>query len=404
MSLARIAAALRADEGLEVEAVGARHLGDAVGRLRAQAGVDEHAFAELVTADAEVRERLIGELLVHETSFFRYPASFSHLAAHVVAAAAARPGCVRVLSAACATGQEAYSIAITMLEAGLPPERVAVDAFDRSHSAIRTARTGIYGPGGARGLGTERAARWFACEGDERSILPQVRGLVRFEVASCLDDDRPFAPRAYDAIFCRNLLIYLTEAARPRVLEALRASLVPGGVLYLGHAEVLVARAEGFQPLSGAGVYACVVKPTTAQPPAPTVARTPSRRNDPPARTQVPPAAPVHDAPVVVSGADVLCDARALADAGRLPEACALLEADVARGRSDADHFHLLALVRRAAGNSLGADDALGRALYLDPSHVGALQLASVAAEGRGERSIAARLAARARAAAAGKP
>jgi chemotaxis protein methyltransferase WspC len=82
----------------------------------------------------------------------------------------------------------------------------------------------------------------------------------------------------------------------------------------------------------------------------------------------------------------------------------ALLEAELARGGPRAECFHLLALVHRAAGRTREADVALGRALYLDPEHVGALLLAAVAAEGRGESGAAARLKARARAASRGGP
>ncbi len=274
-------------------------------------------------------------------------------------------------------------MAMTLLEAGLPPERVAVDAFDRSAAAVETARAGRYERGGTRGLDPERAARWFEHDGGALTIVPAVRALVRFEVGDLLDDDRPFARGSYDAVFCRNLLIYLTADARRRALAALRGLLAPGGVLYLGHAEVLVARGEGFAPVAGAATYACVPGSTDAVAPR-TPARLPSpaplpRRKEAPrtARSVAAPAAPstpdaVPDfAPLVPSESDVLARARDLADAGRLAEASALLEREVTQGRPSADYFHLLALVRRATGRAREADEALGRALYLDPAHVG---------------------------------
>ena len=79
MSFQRIAATLRETAGLEADALGARHLADAVGRLRIRAGIDADAYADLVAGEGEARERLIAELLVHETSFFRYPAAFDSL-------------------------------------------------------------------------------------------------------------------------------------------------------------------------------------------------------------------------------------------------------------------------------------------------------------------------------------
>ncbi len=414
MSLERIAATLRETTGLEAGALGAGHLAEAVERLRARACMGTEAYAGLVAADARARELLIAELLVHETSFFRYAPSFRHLASLAVVRAAARPGPVRVLSVACATGQEPYSAAIALLEANLSPERVSVDAFDRSPSAIEQALVGRYGGGGTRGLDAARASRWFEDQAGTLSILPSVRALVHFETGSLLDEKRPLPRQAYDAVFCRNLLIYLTQAARRRALTILRASLAPGGVLYLGHAEIGLARAGGFAPIEGTVSYACHAGPAEAAWPAAAERHARHRRPEPetlPMRAQAPwapvPVSSVGDVPVTAAAVpeetDVLFAAREHADAGRLLEACAILEARAARGRPVADHYHLLALLRRASGRTREADEALARALYLDPSHAGALLLAAVAAEGRGERAMASRLVARARAAVVGK-
>ena len=444
MSIGRIAAVLRETSGLEVDALGVHHLTEAVKRLAVLSDLDLPAYADLVIADADARGLLIGELLVHETSFFRYPASFEHLAAHARARAAARPGPVRILSAACATGQEAYSVAITLLEAGLPPERIAVDAFDRSAAAVEIARAGRYERGGTRGLDPERAERWCSADTGTLTVVPAVRALVRFACGSLLGADRPFAHEAYDAVLCRNLLIYLTESARRRALTLLGDWLTPGGLLYLGHAEVLVARAEGFVPLADPGTYVCAPAPANdprprpfptptpatpasgsssaparpgaaTRPSSPTPptspGRPPSTRAPADAVPSTPPPAPVAlaapaapAAPTALSReAGVLRTARDLADAGRLDEACAVLDDEVVRGRPSADAYHLLAVVRRASGQAREADAALARALYLDPTHAGALLLAAVSAEGRGERTTAARLHARARAAVQGK-
>ena len=418
MSIERIAAVLRETSGLEVDALGVHHLTEAVNRLAVLSDLDLPAYADLVTADAGARGCLIGELLVHETSFFRYPASFRHLSALGAARAATGSGPVRVLCVACATGQEAYSAAVALLDAGLAPERVVVDAYDRSPAAVEQARAGRFDRGAARGLEGDVAARWFRDDAGVLEASAALRARVRFEIGDLLDAARPFPGGRYDAVFCRNLLIYLTEDARGRALAALRAALAPDGVLYLGHAEVLVARAHGFQPLPDGATYACVPRATAegstradAGPALRTRVATrpgPASRPGPAAAARVPavPVAPVSEVPSpptpVVAPADRLATARALADAGRLDEAAALVEQELASGRPSADHFHLLALVLRAAGRARAADDALGRALYLDPSHVGALLLAAVAAEGRGEPAVAARLRERGRVAATG--
>ena len=174
--------------------------------------------------------------------------------------------------------------------------------------------------------------------------MPAVRALVRFETGSLLDDERPFAHATYDAVLCRNLLIYLTESARRRALSAVRAALAPGGVLYLGHAEVLVARAEGFAPAGGSATYACLATPPEAVRAAPSGRRAPRRPDAAAAASRGPRPleaarsggrAPVPvPAPALARKVDVLQAARDLADAGRLEEACALLEAEMTRGPS----------------------------------------------------------------------
>ena len=207
-----------------------------------------------MASDAEARESLVGELLVHETSFFRYPASFQHLASFAVARAAARPGPVRVLSTACATGQEPYSIAIALLEAGLPPTRVAVDAFDRSASAIERARAGRFDRGAARGLDPARASRWFEDQGGTLTIVPALRVLVRLEAGNLLDANRPFTQGTYDAIFCRNVLIYFDKPTQRAILERMARVLRPGGLLFIGHSENLTDRRDLYR-LRGKTAY-----------------------------------------------------------------------------------------------------------------------------------------------------
>jgi len=401
--------------GLEALAVGEAVVAAAVDARRRVYDESVDAYAARVDDDAAERTRLVADLLVHETSFFRYPASFDALAAFLAPRAAAAP--VRVLHLACATGQEPLSAAMAALEAGLPEARLAIDAVDVSADAVAHARTARYQGGALRGLSIERRERWFAHDAGGWRALPVLRDRVRYAVGDALEPDVA-AVGTYDAVFCRNLLVYLTASARERVLGHVRRLLRDDGRLFVGHAEVLVARGAGFVPADHEGAFSCAPAAPAgahdAAAPAGVAAPAPGPRPVAPraavglpgakarpaasARALRPgaPRPPAEASRAAASRGEALARARAAADAGRLDEARALVEEAVRAGPPSADAYHLLAVVCRAAGAARPAEEALKRALYLDPGHRDALWLAALAATERGDRAGAARLRARA--------
>ncbi|WP_138471070.1 CheR family methyltransferase [Poseidonocella sp. HB161398] len=185
-------------------------------------------------------QALLGSLLISVTTFFRDPDSFEALAARVIPEVMAKPpeaGPVRVWVAGCATGEEAYSIAILLLEASLgrsaPPD-VQIFATDIDSTAIETAREGLYPLAIEADMPPERLHRYFTREGDLYRIKRIVRDLVVFANHSILKDP-PFS--RVDLVSCRNVLIYLKPAAQNRVLTTLHYALNAGGYLFLGSAE-----------------------------------------------------------------------------------------------------------------------------------------------------------------------
>ena len=152
--LARIERHLRSRLGLDPAALGRAGLLPALRtRVREVGSATLAGYATRLETDPEELRRLADRVLVHETWFFRYPASFPLLVAHVLERLATRPPGppLRILSAACATGEEPASIVMALLDAGAPPERFLVDALDFGEEAIRRARTGSYGEGSVRG-------------------------------------------------------------------------------------------------------------------------------------------------------------------------------------------------------------------------------------------------------------
>jgi chemotaxis protein methyltransferase CheR len=198
-----------------------------------------------VEGDGAERTHLFDRIATNETHFFREPKHFDYLERHVLpgwlAQAEARRRRVRVWSAACSTGEEPYSIAMTLL-AALKGWQIEILASDLSTQALRRAESAMW-PIDAAGAIPARHLKAFMLRGTGAyaSFMkagPELRDLVRFRRVN-LHDDHPPSGGPFDLIFCRNVLIYFSPEGRARVVERLLDSLVPDGYLFVGHAETL---------------------------------------------------------------------------------------------------------------------------------------------------------------------
>jgi chemotaxis protein methyltransferase CheR len=179
-----------------------------------------------------------------ETYFFRDPASlraFSEEIAPERILAGGQDGILDVWSAGCATGEEAYALSIVLHERGLlPGRRVRILGTDLSPAHIRRARAGVYGPQALRATSPEKRREHFeAAEGGLFRLKAPLAVPVLFESRSLLDEPTSGAP--FDVILCRNVLIYLDQEARTRVVEILASRLKPGGYILLGASDALAA-------------------------------------------------------------------------------------------------------------------------------------------------------------------
>jgi chemotaxis protein methyltransferase WspC len=365
---------------------------------------DPAAYARLLADNSDAWDSLVERVVIPETWFFRDIAPFE-LVANLARAHAQRASrkVLRILSCPCSTGEEPYSIVMTMLHAGAPPESFTVDAVDVSPRALQSAQAATFGKRSFRDPDPwYRAAYFDHAESDgswrlKDSVVSQVKFRQGNLVApDFLNDDAP-----YDAVFCRNLLIYIHPEARLLAMAALRRLVDEHGILVLGHAETAFAREHGFKQTGPAGAFAFVKHGARVAPkPRPAkhanvpsgVASTPSsieRASSPKA-----PVAPVGEQDTDLS---LLVIARQMGDAGQLHDALRLCREHLQRVPGSAEGHFLLGVLHDALGHDDLAARSFRKVLYLNPAHRDALLHLALKQEARGDGSGAALLRERAR-------
>jgi chemotaxis protein methyltransferase WspC len=234
---------LRGWIGMDVATVGEAALERVIrGRMTAVGEPDADAYARVLDADAAERDRLVEEIVVAESWFFRDLPVFDVLRRFAATRMqpARRP--LRVLCAPCAAGEEPFSVAMALLEEGLPASSFSIDAVDVSRTALARAATATYSANAFRTPAPGFRERWFRQEGAAARLDDAVRRCVAFTRGNVLDEAFLVGREGYDVIFCRNLLIYLTADARERVERMLDRLLAADGLLVLGAAEPPILR------------------------------------------------------------------------------------------------------------------------------------------------------------------
>lgn len=395
MGLEQVERLLAESIGLEARTVGKAVLLAAIQtRMEALGLADFAAYADHLHRSEAALADLVEDLVIPETWFFRDRQPFVRLQQLARSFPADRP--LRVLSIPCASGEEPYSIAIALHEAGRPNSHI--DAVDISQRLLDRAQRGVFGANSFRGPAPFDLRPYFEEGPQGRTISPTIRSMVRFQRGNLLDErllaDRP----PCDAIFCRNLLIYLTDAARRKALAALMRLLQPDGVLFVGHAESLIVQpafaAEGDHrsfafhrgPRANAEKPLSRAPKATAQPfpTGPRIIQIPSHRPATPAPRQ-------RKSTVPGTTPNLLDEAATLADQQRHAEAARLCEQAIRDQGPSARAFKLLGVIGLATGEIARAEANLLKAVYLDRQEEEALLALALLARRRGEDAAAER-------------
>jgi chemotaxis protein methyltransferase CheR len=208
------------------------------------------ALEQEADGSSEIGE-LARELTVGETYFFRHAdqfRAFTEVALPERLSARAASRRLRLLSAGCASGEEAYSLAILLRERGIDAGfEIAIQGVDLNPGALERARNALYSAWSLRETSDELRERWFEREGRDHRLVQAVRDAVRFDQLN-LTSSNPslLVPRSFDIVFCRNVLMYFTPEHATRAVAQLAQALAPGGFLFLGHAETLRGLSHDF--------------------------------------------------------------------------------------------------------------------------------------------------------------
>lgn len=451
-----IALLLKERIGLDAETIGSGAVARAVrDRLAAVGAEDIATYWNVLHAAPDEMQALIEAVIVPETWFFRHREALLALARAAgqrIFGSAADVPVLRVLSVPCSTGEEPYSIAMALLDAGIPADRFRVDAIDISARSLERARIGIYGPNAFRSAPLDYRERHFsvapAAVPGSYQIDARVRAQVRLLRGNLVDPLLLSHEAPYHFVFCRNLLIYFDAETQRRAVRTLTRLTAPDGMIFVGPAEASLLTREGLRstgvplafafhpvPVADAPLPVAATWPPVQEAPAPRVAGPASRavRGERPASPGrwSPDAMGVGDRPIgaarggVRGGVrgDVREEARpdaraatavparepvpgdadrerraaltaiaARADRGELAEAMAACLDYLDMHGQSADGWCLLGVLHDAAGRTADAQAAYRKAVYLDPGHEEALYHLAALLESVGDTPAATRL------------
>ncbi|MGQ4647056.1 CheR family methyltransferase [Lyngbya aestuarii] len=411
MSQAAIEAFLRKKIGLEVLAIGSSTIAHILQQRLAVCGLPnlEVYLRKLQTSTVEL-EALVEDIVVSETWFFRDREAYRYLKKYVqLEWQPSYPNSVlRILSLPCSTGEEPYSIAITLQEAGLNSKNFSIDAVDISQKSLDYARRALYTRNSFRGNNLSFRKHYFSQTADGYQLLESISRTVKFSHGNLLEPQLPLLQKPYNVIFCRNLLIYLEQSAREKVVRMLDNLLVDNGRLFVGSSEAIPISSAKFvavkYPL--AFVFQKIAeKPDKLEKIEP-VCLQKKPKNKATKTDKFPSKFP--DLEITKSGRSgdslvnqklqenlsssyrippnyprltkdskpretTLETARNLADQGQLKQAITLCENYLSHNRFNAEAHFLFGQLLQAKGNEREATEHFRKAVYLKPNHYEAL-------------------------------
>ncbi|HEY5540682.1 MAG TPA: CheR family methyltransferase [Coriobacteriia bacterium] len=360
---------------------------------------DEY-YSMLLSSEDEFKE-LMNLVTINETSFFRFPAQFDALRDLVIPEILERKSNLgrsfRAWSAGCSTGEEPYTIAMTLLDSALEStgHRCEVMGTDVSTQALDRAREAVYPARSLANLPQDVVQRWFEpVKGGHRPVR-RVRDIVDLSYHNLVKEPYPLALLSnWDLIFCRNVTIYFRPESTRRVVDNFFESLNPGGYLFIGHSETLTTISDRFEPVELGGVFLyrkpmrrihsfdSVAKRRTEDTDRPTVAE--------PNAANASPASAVTSRPETASqAAELVAAAQELLEQGRPVEARAAAEKALQIEPRSVEAMLVRAYAHADSGDFVEAITEANAALAIDPLHAPARYILGIIYQRQGDTMAA---------------
>ncbi|MBE9208294.1 chemotaxis protein [Nostoc sp. LEGE 06077] len=392
MAQSVIEALLRSKIGLDVNSIGSGAIASAISQRMADCSISQISdYLRHFQDFPQEWDALIDRVIVPETWFFREPESFALLKSYVLSEwLPKKPQCVlRVLSVPCATGEEPYSIAIALLEAGLTSAQFHIDAVDISKQCLLKAQRAIYDKYSFRGNNFDFQERYFQSINSQYHLQASVKNLVNFINGNLADANFLANQKVYNVIFCRNLLIYFDSVTREQTTHILENLLVTGGLLFVAYAEAALLMKT--QLLSVRQSSAIAYRKLSKQQ---NFVQKSDITNKPIILPKLPELAinnKVEIAPqkqIVGNNlnTDLLDLAKTAANQGCLDEAVQLCNDYINQNQMNAEAYVLLGEVQQAMGENEQAEQYFRKAIYIQPNHEAALTHLALLKEQQGDR------------------
>ncbi|MGK7941904.1 MAG: CheR family methyltransferase [Crocosphaera sp.] len=370
--------------GLDSGKIGLRQLTKAVKARQKACGLDNLSdYVKRLGSSAQEFQELVEQVVIPETWFFRHHHAFACLQDYVKTQwlLTHSQETLRILSIPCSTGEEPYSIAMTLLNSPLSSQQFTVEGIDISETALTKARKGRYGKNSFRSHDRVEHRQFFEVEKNDYQLCQSIRQQVKFRAKNILSPWLPNHP-PYHVIFCRHLLIYLDEVARDRVLRTLERLLHNRGLLFVGAVETNLIKSPCFRFMSypSAFAYQKVLPP----PPPPLTPFKPSRAIKPQKKQSVSLPKPQKKQ---LSSLEI---AQQLANQGKLKEAAQCCQTYLQRHPIDAAAYLLWGEICQAQGDYEQAQRYFQKALYLRPNYREALVHLALLREHQGDKKGAA--------------
>jgi len=376
-TLSILESVLREEIGLNISSLGKNSIKKALSRRMETLSFENfYAYLSLLKKSTTEINAFIDEVAINETWFYRDETPFNELSKYAISALKKTPdNQIHLLSVPCATGEEPYSMAISLLEAGLGENQFSIDAIDISSRSLSIARKGIYRKNSFRGRSKRFQRRYFDNAPHETyAIKDTVKQQVHFMKANLLNLSHPLVASSYDVIFCRNLLIYLDLQFHKHVIDTLWDHLNDNGILFVGHSESGLFIDSQFKSNAEASTFSFIKK-------------SPILNNTQPEHDDIQTEASVLSADdqeqtasrsshfSIQNQSKSSSEARASTQRGDYAKAIAIYEAIIHEKGPSADLFFLMAKNYYERCEFTNSISTLKKAIYLDPDLLEAIDL-----------------------------